>query len=207
MLEKHVFRRTSLNKCLCSKQTPAQSKISHRVISTVPISLRHFTHVPIHFVHFNDMKIDRWLDLSNSLWGISLHYDLLKFKNNQYFFHVILNMFKCKNSIFLYFSLTLTLVQSWIWPELQEEIYFLIVLTGRSSPVSTYPLCIYWWRSSFQKCFWRKWRRIRDIFVEVRACFDEQGSLNMLSYLQALVILEVKTMKSSRCTLILWHLY
>ena len=67
MLEKHLFRGTSLNKCLCSKQRPVQSKISHRVISIVPISLCQFTHVSVYFVQFNDMKINRWLHLLNSL--------------------------------------------------------------------------------------------------------------------------------------------
>ena len=155
MLEKHLFRRASLNKCLRSKQRPVQSEMSHRVISIVPISLCHFTHVSVYFVYFNDMKMNRWLDLSNSLRGISLHYDLLKFKNNQCFYHVSLNMFKRKNSYsyFSYLTLTLTLVQSWTWSQLQEENYFLILLPGRSSPVSAYPLCIYWWRSSFQKWF------------------------------------------------------
>ena len=33
--------------------------------------------------------------------------------------------------------------------------------------------------------------------VAARAYFDKQGSLNMLSYLEALVILEEKSMKSS----------
>ena len=60
--------------------------------------------------------------------------------------------------------MTLTLVQSWTWPQLQEEIYFLIILPGRSSLLSTYPICIHWWSSSFQKWFWRKSkRRIRKI--------------------------------------------
>ena len=40
-------------------------------------------------------------------------------------------------------------------------------------------------------------RRIRNILVAARAYFDKQGSLNMLSYLEALVILEEKSMKSS----------
>ena len=40
-------------------------------------------------------------------------------------------------------------------------------------------------------------RRIRNILVAARAYFDKQGSLNMLSYLQALVILEEKSIKSS----------
>ena len=70
--------------------------------------------------------------------------------------------------------------------------------TSGVSPSSTYPLCILWWNSSFQNWFWRKSkRRIRNILVDVRAYFDKQGSLNMLSYLQALVVLEVKSMKSS----------
>ena len=95
--------------------------------------------------------------------------------------------------------MTLTLVQLWTWPQLQEETYLPIILPGRSSPVSTYPLRIHWWRSSFQKWFWRKLkRRIRNILIEVRAYFDNQGSLNILTYLQALVISVVKSMKSSK---------
>ena len=40
-------------------------------------------------------------------------------------------------------------------------------------------------------------KKNKEYLVEVRAYLDKQGSLNMLSYLQTLVILEVKTMKSS----------
>ena len=68
-------------------------------------------HMCVHFVHFNDMKINRWLHLSNSLLEISLHYNLFKFKNNQYFFYVSLTMFKHKNN-YLCSYLILTLVQS-----------------------------------------------------------------------------------------------
>ena len=117
---------------------------------------------------------------------------------------------------YLWFSyLTLTLFEWWIWPQLQEEIYFLIIFPEMSSPILVYPFCIHWWRSSFQKWFWRKWkRRIRNILVEARSYFDKKGSLNSLSYLQALLILEVKSMKNSivtlrHCgivTLALWHL-
>ena len=58
MLKKHLFRRASLNKCLCNKQRPmAQSKISLWVISIVPISLYYFTHVSVHFVHENKQVV------------------------------------------------------------------------------------------------------------------------------------------------------
>ena len=40
-------------------------------------------------------------------------------------------------------------------------------------------------------------KKNKEYMVEVRAYLDKQGSFNMLSYLQTLVILEVKTMKSS----------
>ena len=102
-----------------------------------------------------------------------------------------------RKNIYNFSYLTLTLVKLWAQPQLQEEIYFLIISSGRSFAVSTYLFCIYWWRASFQKCFWRTWkRRIRNILVEARAYFDKQGSLYTLGYFQALAILEVKSMKS-----------
>ena len=48
-----------------------------------------------------------------------------------------------------------------------------------------------------QEMVFEEMRRIRNTFVEARTYFDKQGSLNLLGYPQALLILEVKSMKSS----------
>ena len=135
MLEKHLFRRTALSKCLYSKPRPVQSKISQGHI--VPISLCHFTRIYVHFVHFN-MKINKRLHLSN-LRGISLDYDLFKFKNAKIVIYDFL--------IWLWLWLNHEHDHSLFPDNFTREVFFRFNL----------PRLHLLMEKSFQKWFWRSW--------------------------------------------------
>ena len=113
MLETHLFDRTSLR------------KLSHRITSIVPISLCHFTHVSVHFVHFNDMKINRWY-----IYYYSMYINYIKTSS----FSMWVQTFSNAKIVTCNF-----LIWLWLWFDhenshsFREKNYFLILLPRRSS--------------------------------------------------------------------------
>ena len=78
IFEEHLFSRTALNGCICSKQKTSSSKKLQQG-PFVPISSVALDRIrSLLNICFNDMQIKRWLHLSTSLWGTTLCCNLFR---------------------------------------------------------------------------------------------------------------------------------